>query len=770
MANISSNKIFDTEREGQFHFFKNFGIDKDKNDVLIMDTDGVYNGNIFEFKLSINNTQQVLFQAVKYLSRLRITGHPVPKNILLVSLNQSKVYLFDSGDYFNEIHQIYYGGASKNNDGFVIKEPPQEIDYSTDIGASKVLKLLKENNFTKIKIDERCIWGWSEKYYLENPKATKADFLGDEALKNNIRGEIREPNKFKKYILPYKKKTNIEFDKLMDCLNDRLSKKELGAFFTPPAYAKKSVELVRKAIKLVPKGNDYIILDRCAGTGSLEVELSDEELSHTIVSTYEYYEWRILWEKMKGKVRDIIPPTEQNVVYQSGGKISNADALSEDFVNNEIIKQYIDNPECTVILFENPPYSDVGAVKNNPATKNKTTSWKNSFIAEQMKKEITGTVKNDLANLFIWSGFKYYLRQETDSFILFSPVKYWKSNKLVNKKFNNGFIFNRRHFHANASAISCISWQNIDEIREKIELEVYDIDTNKTSSVNDKIVFINKITVKKVSGLLSKFYDKRIDSTDQVPAAISAWGGREYQYKSKWNEQKFDYKSDKSLRIIPKYNKNIIAYLITQDFGFEHPRLSTNLVRTGVYAGNGFYLRNDNYLEKLPLFATGKYPIEEKWYENGIIFKSSDDGDKYTKDKNFLKSCFIFTCLSRYNKCISFIGSDKRFYKNELCFDNGTLANEQLGKLKLNSKEKELIKIFGNVLAEAKKTENYDKKLAYGPYQIEIELNTTYKDENEKTVYDYPTLNGELENLKKKLKIYYAKYITPKLFKYELLK
>lgn len=761
------SKSFPSEREGQLHFFKNFGISIDENDVLIANTDGVYNGNIFEFKLNINNTQQVLFQAIKYLSRLRITGNPVPKNILLVSLNQSRVYVFDSGDYFDEIHKIYYGGASKNNDGFEIKRQPIEIDYSTDVGADKVLKILKENRFTKIKINEDCIVGWAEKFYRENPTAKKGDFLDDKDG-----GEIRKPIKFKEYILPFKEKTNIKFKYLMDKLNDNLIKKELGAFFTPPAYAKKSVELVREAIKLVPKGNDYIILDRCAGTGSLESELSDEELEHTIVSTYEYYEYKVLLERFNGRVRHIIPPTDDNVEF-SAGFVANADALSEDFVNNEIIKQYVNNPKCTVILFENPPYSDVGAVKNNPATKGKKTTWKSSFVAERMKKEISGTVKNDLANLFIWSGFKYYLRHKTDSYILFSPIKYWKSNKLVNKEFNGGFLFNRQHFHATASAISCISWRNIDEKRDKIELDIFDIDTNNTPSIDDdKIVFVNKFTINKVSGLLSKFYDKRNDRADQIPAAISAWGGEEYQYKSKWTGREFDYKSDKTLRIIPKYNKNIIAYLITQDFGFEHPRLSTNLVRVGVYAGNGFYLRSDNYLEKLPLFAAGKYPIEEKWYENGTIFKSSDGGNKYTKDKDFLKSSFIFTCLSRYNKCISFTGSDKRFYKNELCFDVGTLASEQLGKFKLNTDEKELIKIWERVLTEAKAREikNYNKKLSYGPYQIEIELNTSHKDDNGKTIYDYPTLNGELENLKKKLKTYYAKYVTSKLFEYELLK
>ena len=79
MKKKSLNKIFTTERDGQLHFFENFGINVEENDVLIANTDGVHNGNIFEFKLNINNTQQVLFQAIKYLSRLRITGNPVPK-------------------------------------------------------------------------------------------------------------------------------------------------------------------------------------------------------------------------------------------------------------------------------------------------------------------------------------------------------------------------------------------------------------------------------------------------------------------------------------------------------------------------------------------------------------------------------------------------------------------------------------------------------------------------------------------------------------------
>ena len=89
-----------------------------------------------------------------------------------------------------------------------------------------------------------------------------------------------------------------------------------------------------------------------------------------------------------------------------------------------------------------------------------------------MKKEKSGTSTNDLANAFIWSAFKYYLRQETDSYIVFSPVKYWKVHHLINKEFLNGFAFNRKHFHTNIEAcIMCALWANKNLALNEIKIE-----------------------------------------------------------------------------------------------------------------------------------------------------------------------------------------------------------------------------------------------------------------------------------------------------------
>ena len=116
----------------------------------------------------------------------------------------------------------------------------------------------------KIHIDENCIVGWATSFYKAVPTARKEDFLGDDAGKHKTIGEIRKPTHFSEYIYPYQGQTNIKFNYLMDRLNDTLQKKNLGAFYTPPAYAEKSLELVRMAISRVPAGNDFRLLSLTA--------------------------------------------------------------------------------------------------------------------------------------------------------------------------------------------------------------------------------------------------------------------------------------------------------------------------------------------------------------------------------------------------------------------------------------------------------------------------------------------------------------------------
>lgn len=759
-------KKYTLELDGQRDFYQTYLPRVDKTlsleQIITDNTDGVLNGNLLEFKLNINDLNSVLFQSIKYLSSMRIKGKSIPANILLISLNTNKAYQFYSQDYLPFIEKVYTLGASKENNGFQGSAPITTFDLNEEIERENFIKILKSNNYTKINLDENCIVGWGERFYRENPMAKKSDFIGEEGGKVNIIGEIRKPNKLKKFIEPYEGEDNIKFRYLMDKLNDNLTQKNLGAFYTHKLYAQKSLELVREAIKRVPEGNDYVIIDRCAGTGNLEQFMTDDELSHTIVSTVEYYEYKVLFELLGDKVRHIIPPTEESDTFNAG-LVRGADALSEEYINSKLIKQYINNPKCTIILFENPPYAETTSIEHQKQKAGKKSSiWKNSFVIQEMKKEVKGTASNDLGNAFIWSAFKYYLRQPTDSYIVYSPVKYWKAQHLISKKFLNGFAFNRRHFHTNIDACIMVAlWSNEDDLKTtSFDLQAFNID--KEQIKNEGNIKIERI----FNSYSEKYFDTRkfIDDENSVLCELN---GKEIS-------------SGKKIRIKPLFNENIVGYMAVYSSGFDNPDLHSSLLIAGRYDGNGFFLRNDNFMEKLPMFAASRYITYNRfWTERARIMKSADGADSYLQAvKNgkiftMLQKILLFTCLETQNHMRTFTGSDGRFYRNQLCLDcsNGnTLAKEKLANFIPNEQEQQLLKQWDLVLENAKKTANYDRTLTYGVYQIIDELNTSHKDEKNKTVYDYPELNGHLNTLKQLVKKYYLDEIVPFLFEYEFLK
>lgn len=768
-------KKYTDEAYGQKEFYADYLplIDKDLSfDEIKQDnSDGILNGNILEFKLIINDVNAVLFQAIKYLSSRRLKGKPVPANILLVSLNDEKIYHYYSQDFFDDIEKVYIGASSKGNTGFARNVKANVLDLTKQLDQGKLIKLLKNKEYMRINLDENNIVGWATYYYNLKPKATKGDFLGDDAGKVKIIGEIRKPEVLKEFILPYTKPTNIKFQYLMDKLNDWLKKKELGAFYTPLKYVEKSIELVRKAIDRVPTGNDYIILDRCAGTGNLEVMLSDEELSHVIISTYEYYEYQVLVERIGEKVRFIIPPIEQEDTFNQG-LVRGSNALSKEFLDNDIVNQYVGDENCTIIIFENPPYAETTGIEFQRSSNSKnSTIWKDDYVVKEFvnevkkDKNIAKSTTNEMGNSFIWSAFKYYLRQPTDSLIVFSPIKYWKSQHLIDKKFGGGFAFNRKHFHTNIKAVvTCLLWYNEPAENEMFEVEAYDLDKNQC------LVHEGKLPLKKVHNIFSEvYYDNRNfqdDSDDGIACALS---GIE--------------RNDDSVRVKKIFNENIIGYLVSNGVNFDNPDLNTTLLRCVQYNGNGFYLRRDNFMEKLPVFVAGRYvTYNPYWTERARIFKSADGANKYFSDvengraQDFLYKCLLFVSLTQHNHCRSIEGSDGRFYKNELCLDktNGdTEATRAMQGYEYSEKEKEMVELFDSILSQAKATKNYNKDYTYGLFQIEKELNTfktiEISGKNIK-LFDYPELNGDIKAIKAKVKQYYLDNLVSYLFAYEFIK
>jgi hypothetical protein len=757
------------ERDGQIDFFNAFLPRIDPalkiEDILADGNDGVLNGNLLEFKLRVTDLNSVLFQCVKYLSALRIKGKPVPANIVVIDLNASTAWLYHSAPYLAAIEKPYSGAASKNNGGFSGGDAEAVMRYGASAkDAERLVAILKERKFTRIHIDENCIVGWATSFYRAVPTARKEDFIGDDTGKHKTVGEIRSPHHFDDYILPYKGKSNVKFNYLMDRLNDTLQKKNLGAFYTHRLYAEKSLELVRAAIARVPKGNDYIILDRCAGTGNLEASLTEEELSHCIVSTVEYYEYKVLQELLGAKVRAIIPPIETADTFNAG-LVNGADALSREYIANPVIREFVENPKCSIILFENPPYAETTSAEHQRQGKSKVSStWRQSFVVQEMKKEVKGTASNELGNAFIWSGFKYFLRQPTDSYIVYSPVKYWKAHHLINKCFLGGFAFNRRHFHTNIDAcIMCALWANDDDKINELELTAFDI-----SSDGNSLVPCGKLPVKRIFTKFSQaYYDKRAIATEERIGILIGLNGLE--------------KTDGGMRNKPATFPEMLGYMVAHSSGFDNPDLDSSLLVAARYDGNGFFLRRDNYLEKLPMFCASRYiTYNREWTERARIMKSADGAARFNAAvadgtlSQFLLKCLLFTCLEMQNHMRTFTGSDGRFYRNELCLDgtNGeTLALRDINALKRNEREKRLLSQWETVFRWAEKAKDYNSSLTYGVYQIFAELDTSHAEEaTGKTVWDNVELHSALTNLKSLVRDYYNAEIVPFLFQFEFLK
>ena len=220
--------------------------------------------------------------------------------------------------------------------------------------------------------------------------------------------------------------------------------------------------------------------------------------------------------------------------------------------------------------------------------------------------------------------------------------------------------------------------------------------------------------------------------------------------------------------------------MVIDGSNFDNPDLMSVLIRCGLYKGHGYYLRRDNYLEKLPMFCASRYiTYNRQWTERARIMKSADGTTAFMRDvasgklSQFLLKCLLFTCMETQNHMRTFTGSDGRFYKNELCLDGThgeTLAMRDIKALVLNEREQEILKQWEQVLFYARQAEEYNPALTYGVYQIFAEIDTSYKDENDNTIYNNVELHTALAGLKTLVKAYYNAEIVPVLFEYEFLK
>ena len=673
-------EIYQSELEWMQDFYKELGLEP----VYSLNTDGKINWNLLEFKLNFTNLNAHKNQVKRYIQAYNSGAYEIPKYSYLISLNTHEYIKIDN----------------ENNVEITSWNRTSPSDFK--------LELLNQCEYIKWRIDEYSIVSYNNKLCAE----FKSHFKSKEDVKN----EFISPHFLN--IKPFERDKQMEIEESnkneigrlhfnMNMLWPNLLKKQLWAFFTPDRYVKISTEMVREAIKRVPEWNDYIILDRCAWTWDLEKFLTEEELSHCVLNTIDYTEWTTLKWLYEWRAKMIIPPTHKTLTEQ--WLLRDWDALSEEFHNYKPLNDLINNEKITVILLENPPYSDINVEK---------TKTQKAFFFEEMWKETykhtnnTKNINREICNQFIWSWFKYYLRQQTDQAIIYSPIKYWKSQNLVDKKFIRWYICNREHFNANEWWISLIHWENIDTINEELQFQ---------SDLGDRKL-------------------KKIHST--ILENAESW--------ENW------YACFTSLWITP----NPLRWFLIQNWDYIFKTLKNK----------PYWLNNENVLQQLPLRVANCYECED-YTEKDVIMKSADWWNKYQEDSEFLKSCFIWACISQRNKCIS----DWNL-KNELCFKQNTQADEILIKQNLDKEDMYLINLRTIVLNEAKNKEEYNDKRSYWLYQLDHDINlmiwtwTFDKTWKEKMAPKYLVLDSKIKQLKEWLKNYYRTKIKNKLFEYELLK
>ena len=721
-----------SEIEGMIDFYTEIGYDG-KVDYSCSTDGRLMIGNelgaLNEFKLNPVSPIDVFNQMNRYVISLNAKAKPLPLYGIYICLNSHEYQIFklDSDfehSYFTELKKWenpndikQYMEYTDTQFGWI--EPNSIVAYNDlYFKNNKVKKTTskKKNDFSSI---------------TAILKGQKVDT--DRLSKDQFIEELRNPCYLP--IIPYQWDETGDMERrMLDCIGASQLKKRLGAFFTPKAYAEKAAEYVKNIVaNLSPDTEDYLIIDRCAGTGSLEESFTDEMLSHTILNTIVLSESSTLHGLYSGRVFAILP---ENMETDEEGLFIHGDALEKSF--NESLKEIIEayratckenGKELRLIFFENPPYAEPQAEATRSGNTVKGTG--KEYITTLMKNSGRkfGTATNDIANKFIWSAFNYF---DCDHYIVFSPIKYWKSQHLINEKFVEGFIGNRAEFHATEAGISVIHWENVHNnvSTEEINMEVYDI-------VNDCLVKKDNVVIKKIDSGITKLQGEVNNESNSFCRLYQTQGTPDF---------KNAYLSNK------KENKHAT------------PR----------------YLNKDNILQAVPLFAANCYECKD-FTEKEILMKSGDGGLTYMEDRQFLLDCFVWCGLSDKNKCIS---NDE--LKNEYCFCQNTKADSILEEYEIlhSPRYTGLLNRWKSILHEAEETEEYnpDEEYTYGLYQLNEEVNITgiCKDDEGRVITDktgkpkqgiiHPELDSQIKLLKADLKNFYNEKIAPKLFEYQLLK
>lgn len=461
-----------------------------------------------------------------------------------------------------------------------------------------------------------------------------------------------------------------------DKMNEKYVQKMEGAFFTPPRYIKISTQYVLNAI------------NRAKKEGYDDYVIVDRCAG--VGNLESQFDDKIFKHFILGTINKAEAFTA-NIRFEEAAKVNVIDSLSEkgvDWYKQEIKKYKLKHnvKKLAVIFLENPPYLQTNSNKEGGVK---------SFAPKTWVKTQMGSFGEDLDEQFVWSAFKYY---DIFSYIHYGPIKIWKSRHMIDKEIKECYLCNRKFFNAGESAIALIHWTNKDKNNNEIHFN------------ND---FDNDFVVKKVNKTISELY-----SDD----------GKE----------------------------NGIVVVEARNYSFASPRLTGSINDTGKYGWK--WIKPENLLKVLPLFCVSRDEIAENggtltikdqygishevkdYRKIDTLYKSSDGGKRYQRDKEFLQNCLLYTLCTQKNGC----STSSKFWN----WADRSL-NQKMKNTKIYRQYCELVATTGlNGLANI---DNFNR----------AELGKLWREHN---------LYPKVIKLKELLKEFYNNKIHPKMLKYELLK
>lgn len=414
-------------------------------------------------------------------------------------------------------------------------------------------------------------------------------------------------------------------------------KRYLGEFYTPFAFAKKSLEFINKEINIEKlKSGKYRIWDMACGKGNLEFYLDESVYKYLYMSTIDNED--IEYCKTKFKNACIFQYDYLNDDIELKEKIFNYKKIPNK------LKSDLENKELNWLIFINPPYATSQVAGTNSKSK-KNVSY--SLIRNIMHENKLGEASRELSAQFMFRINKEFVNGKNIYLAIFSKTNYIKSNNnekfredICNYKFVNGFVFSSSNFESTSKTtpfpVSFIIWKISNEYnikKENIALPVFDNNCNEIGKKNFQVIDRNKLLNKWIKRVRNSYTFVTLSSAIKVKT------------------------SGKDIR--DKICDGFIGSLMSCGSDLQKQNLTAIFSATQSSAGS-FSITKDNFEKAMIIHAVRR--ITKVDWLNGSDQFVIPKGDFEELSEEFKLDCIIWSLFSNSNQTVSM---NNVFYKNK---------------------------------------------------------------------------------------------------------